>query len=903
MALNSLGLGFVVTAKDAASAVMHKAAESVAGLEHRVDAASTSFEHLAGRTARMGATKPAANPMGVNFDELGGKLTMTGAKLTALGLAGAGGLGYAANAAMEFGNSVAEVASISDRAAFPIELIKQIGYDMAGMYGGDLNRQVKALYQAISSGASTAADATALLHSANLLAVGGLADSFQAVDALTNVANAFGMSLAQTSDIADAMFVAVKVGKTDISQLAGTIGDIAPMANLAGVSMEDMFSAIAAASNQLGSGTAAITGIRQAISGILKPTSEAAEEAKRLGIEFNRAHLSAVGFPAFLKEITGASGYTVDSMSLLFGSVEAVGAIAALTARDGQALTDATKAMSERAGAATAAFRTMADAASFVKTQIGANLQIALTRVGEIILPMLEKLARTFNEVLLVFNRAPAIVQQTLVAVTALGSAFALISGGALLYAGAIAGLVALGEIVVAVFAGAAVMVGGFAAGLATLGLVTAGFRSAIERDVGGVGSVFTNSFGKARLAFNALVQLFTDGGFSGAVLTELHKAGNEGVERFATQVFLVFNRIKNFVYSIAEGFSTAISTMGPTFQELGAALTRLGAVFGFMQDSPTKAASAFAHFGAIGRVVGTGLAGVFELLTKVITAVVNVAGGFMRGFSLMGPVLSRLGDAALNVIASFSAFGPALGGLGGNASSATSGFEMLGMAIGAVASVLGYFISLATNGFAIVLGVVASVVGALSSTFGALVDMVRGTFDFIAGLLTGNWPRMWEGAKVVVFNMVKGIVSILSGLLSTIGGVVDGIGRAFGQDLGIQKAIDGGARDLLRDAGHGLGVPAAGKVTPTAAAHTSGYAPTSGGGALPAVASAEATGAAAAAAEPRTLTTGSVQPPPPIDLTSHVIVQLDGEALGEAMTRRQYANTARTFGPIATHT
>lgn len=884
MALNNLGLGFLVTAKDAASAVFDAVSSAIGGTDKR------------------------AKELQQTFGEVASEARSLGLKLTGFGLAGLAGLGVAGHAASEYNAAIAEVASITDRANFPIEVMKNLTQEMATTYGGDLTEHVKALYQAASSGAQTAAQAQQLLNAANLLAVGGLSNSFQAVDALTNIVNAYGMTLDQTTDIADAMFVAVKVGKTDINQLAQSIGDLAPIANLAGVGMADMFSAVAAASNQLGSGTKAITGMRAALTAILDPSTKASDEAKRLGIEFTRAHLTAVGFPAFLKEITGASGYTVDSLAKLFGSVEAIGAIAALTGNEGKGLTDAIDAMGNRAGAADAAFRTMADAAQFAEKRLKANLQVALVKIGEVLLPVIEGTLRAVNEMLDAFNRSPAILKQVVVGLIAAASVGALLVGGLLLLSGAIAGAMAAGEVAVAVFAGAAQALGVFALVAAAAGLAVAGFREAIDKNVGGLGDYVEKAFGKVKLAYEALTQLFEDGGFSGAVRDAFGGGANADVESFVTQVFLVFSRLQNLFDGVIDGFNGTVDAMGPTMAELTNALKGLGTVFGLAQDGPSEASAAFAKFGDVGRAVGGVLAGAFELLVKVFTAVVNVGRGVIGGFKQMGPVVDTVFGAVGNLFTALGRIGGIFGSLGGNTSSATSGFEMFGHTVGMVAGVVGYAVAGIVNAVTTMVDIVTAYVGGVVGVFNGLVGGFRAGFDIIYGLFTGDWDRMWLGAKGVVYSFAQIVVSIITTMVGTVASLLDGLGRAFGKDLGLRAAVDGVSKDMMKDLAGSLGMPTAaagGERAPKQLDVLSGAGPGRGAvGAQPSLVAAQEAGAATGAAEAAAAApVAALGTPSPINLTSNVRLLVDGATMAEVVVKQNSSDAARAHGPMATAT
>jgi hypothetical protein len=83
------------------------------------------------------------------------------------------------------------------------------------------------------------------------------------------------------------------------------------------------------------------------------------------------------------------------------------------------------------------------------------------------------------------------------------------------------------------------------------LALAVAGFVVAFRNNVGGIADFARGVWEKISLAFRWLVQLFEQGGFSGAVREELNHAENRGLKDFLINVYLWVNRIRNFFAGI----------------------------------------------------------------------------------------------------------------------------------------------------------------------------------------------------------------------------------------------------------------------------------------------------------------------------------------------------------------
>lgn len=259
------------------------------------------------------------------------------------------------------------VKSLSDLSGDILQLSNDTGEGAAGLN--------EALYSAISAGADTE-------HAVDLVAVavkaarGGFTDTETAVDGLTSALNAYGMETADAQGLANKFLVTQNLGKTTFGQLAGSIGTVAPTANAAGVSVEELLASVASlTANGIGT-SEAMTGMKAALSNVIKPTGEAAKLAEQLGIDFSAASLQTKGWAGFLADLQEKTGGNTDQMATLFGSVEALNTVLTLTSEQGTALM--TKTLGEMATNATAlddAYETMSSTLEVTVQKIGTNLQ------------------------------------------------------------------------------------------------------------------------------------------------------------------------------------------------------------------------------------------------------------------------------------------------------------------------------------------------------------------------------------------------------------------------------------------------------------------------------------------------------------------------------------------------
>jgi TP901 family phage tail tape measure protein len=754
MALNQLGLGFVFTAQDLASGVINRI--------------NDSFQRLDQGSAASAAA------MRSNFTQFGQGLAIAGA-----GIAGLMVLDRAVAASAEFSQAIAEVSTLVDEATFSTADLTRVSLELAAVYGGSAKGQARGLYQTISAGITDAARATELLRVANELAIGGVTDTKTAVDALTNVVNAYAASGAKARDVSDAFFVAIRGGKTTAVELAGSIGRVAPTAAALGVSFSDLLASLASISGQGIATAEAASGLKAAFANIIRPTSDAVKEAARLGIKFDAATLRAKGLTGFLNAITSAANFNADSVSKLFGSIEALNSIMALTANHSATYTGILGQMAARSGATKAAFDRMASTLVFQQQRFKALKENVLIVIGQALEPLARAIVRVVNSMLEAFLRIPSPVRGFLVKAVAIASALLVLLGGFVAAkAGAailLLGLKALGITLGGIVASLLPVIAAFGA----IALVTAGFAAALRHNVGGIGAFFESAVARIRLLIHALAQLFDAGEFSGAVMAELDRAENAGVKQFAIRVFQIAGRIQQFFAGIADGFTAAMQVAGPVFTSLAAALRQLGEAFGVVGDAGADALVAvdFRGYASAGVTIGRVFGQVVSVLVDALAAIVRVAAGIVSGvrsaLSYFRPVLEFLGTTVRALADAFGGLLSDIVGVSDKARDGTSVWSGLGQVIGVVAGNLVVILAGALSVITTALTGVIAVVRAVIQAFTWLGRYLGETAAKIYLLFTETIPH-------AVKTVVGAIRTFFQPLLDFITGIVDGIHSAL---------------------------------------------------------------------------------------------------------------------------
>lgn len=290
-----------------------------------------------------------------------------GGMVTAIGGAGAAAYKFGT----EYETSAAKVSTIADTSKISMEELGKSVMQLSNDTGEAATGLNEALYSAISAGADTE-HAVDLVGVAVKAARGGFTDTETAVDGLTSALNAYGMETTDAEGLANKFLVTQNLGKTTFGELASSIGGVAPTAHAAGVSVDELLSGVASLTAN-GVGTSeAMTGIKAALSNVIKPSSEAAKMAEQLGLDFSTAALQSKGLAGFLDDVKKATGGNTDQMAQLFGSVEALNTVLTLTSDQGSALMN--KTLDEMASNTTAlddAYEKMSDTTQVHVQKIG----------------------------------------------------------------------------------------------------------------------------------------------------------------------------------------------------------------------------------------------------------------------------------------------------------------------------------------------------------------------------------------------------------------------------------------------------------------------------------------------------------------------------------------------------
>lgn len=359
------------------------------------------------------ASKNIATKIGNNLKSAGKSMISAGSTLTKSVTAPIVGAGTAAfKFSSDFESAMAQVKTIANSDKKSIGAIKDEIVDLsneAGMAASDL---AAATYQAISAGVDTASSVE-FVANASKLATAGFTDTTTAVDALTTIINAYGLSAEDATHISDVLISTQNKGKTTVNELAATMGKVIPTANAMGVSLEDLgvaYSYLTAGGIATAESTTYLNGMFNELGKSGTNVSDVLKE--RTGKSFHELMKDGTSLREVLEVLEAEAQETGVGFNDLWGSQEAGKAALALLNTSTEEYNETLKDFQTTIGDTETAYGIMAETTEYklnVALQNGKNVLIQLgDTLKMMLLPFIEKgvaLLRKLNDWLVNLSR------------------------------------------------------------------------------------------------------------------------------------------------------------------------------------------------------------------------------------------------------------------------------------------------------------------------------------------------------------------------------------------------------------------------------------------------------------------------------------------------------------------
>ena len=338
-------------------------------------------------------TKQAVTSVGAGFNKLRGLAASTGKTIQgAFGMLPSlmaqqainyisASLREGSRSAVDFNKAMAEVSTLVDTSVVSMSAMTHEVERQSLMFGKAATEISKGYYQAISAGIDSGG-IDKFMDAANKLAVGGAATTADSVDLLTTAMNAYNLEASTATDVSDMLFQAVKDGKTNITQLAGSLGNVIPIAAQAGLSLEEVLASQVAMTKVGLDNNSAATMLKNVLANIVSPTEQAAQAMKKYNIELSLSKLQQEGLIGVLQEIKTKTAGDLSIISELFPNIRAQLGAAALDVKF-EDYAASLKRMREEAGQAETAFAKMAGSTAVKMERLGNAFDEGKKAIGE----------------------------------------------------------------------------------------------------------------------------------------------------------------------------------------------------------------------------------------------------------------------------------------------------------------------------------------------------------------------------------------------------------------------------------------------------------------------------------------------------------------------------------------
>ena len=248
------------------------------------------------------------------------------------------------------------------------------------------------LYQVISNGVPKD-NWIAFLEQSSKSAVGGIADLGQTVTVTSTLIKNYGLEWSAAGELQDKIQTTAKNGVTSFEQLAQALPRVTGNAATLGVTVDELMASFATLTGVSGNTNEVSTQMAAIFTALVKPSSEAAEMAQAMGIQFDAAAIKAAGgFQNFLANLDGtvkayasANGMIAEEIyGKLFGSAEALRALIPLNGELADTYRNNVAAMADSGGTIDAAFESMSGSGEAVTQMLQNQLSTMFSWVGSV---------------------------------------------------------------------------------------------------------------------------------------------------------------------------------------------------------------------------------------------------------------------------------------------------------------------------------------------------------------------------------------------------------------------------------------------------------------------------------------------------------------------------------------
>lgn len=461
------------------------------------------------------------------------------------------------------------------------------------------------------------------------LAAATATDLGRAADISSDILSAFGMQAEEMTRVADTLALTCATANVNMELLGDTMKYVAPVARMAGLSLEETAAMAGLLGNVGIKGSQAGTTLKAMLNKMAAPTKEAQELFQKLGVTVKDSAGNLRSPVAVLGEMaeglkTMGTAEQIAAMKMIVGE-EAIAGFSELIKQEGiGAIAEYARQLEAGGGSAAEMAARMNDTLAGSLRGMGSAWESLQITIGKLFLPVVRAVVDALTGLLRLLDKAAqskvgaavlkmaAALATGVVAVTAFSAGLWAISRAAPFVAKALlaikTALLGLGWPVWAL--------------IAAVGLLYAAWK----KDFGGIATTLSRWGRNISLVVQGVAAVFGSlkngvGEIRGELAEDIQAAGLVGV---VTTVARVVHRIREFFAGIWDGlnFDGAVVALTPAILKVRDLFDSLGELIGRVFGTEVKSASSEAR--GLGEILGGVLSWGLELVATVITSVVR---------------------------------------------------------------------------------------------------------------------------------------------------------------------------------------------------------------------------------------------------------------------------------------
>lgn len=256
-------------------------------------------------------------------------------------------------------------------------------------------------FYAIASAGIKGAQATEILTESAKASAVGLGETRDIARSITAAINAYGAENLTAAQAANQLFVAVREGGAEASEVAGVFGRVVGVAAQMGVSFAEV-GAFIATFTRLGVGAdEAVTALRGSIMAMLTPTRAQEEALKALGTSMAelKAKVREQGLTAALVDLIKAAKGNEDAIGAIIPNVRSLAGVLGVAGNQADAYKEIIQKVTGETGALAAGFKDVSESASFKWDQLKAQFEQLSLTLGAALLPGVQAFATALSSI------------------------------------------------------------------------------------------------------------------------------------------------------------------------------------------------------------------------------------------------------------------------------------------------------------------------------------------------------------------------------------------------------------------------------------------------------------------------------------------------------------------------